>query len=179
MLQGDDATVRSFSNEERAKLIILEDKLYFHNTMTINYTTYDGRRESEMLNPRTHADIMTLSQGDVHPYEYSRILGILRVKVLHPSLGTKTQEVDILWVRFYKFDQKYRGGWKARRYYQIHFANSAKGDAFGFLNPQDVLRAAHLLPGFQCGRTQALLPTSLARWKSEDDEDWIYYHVNM
>lgn len=147
--------------------------------MTVNYTTYDSRRESETLNPRTHADIMTLSRGDTHPYEYSRILGIFRVKVLHPSLGNKVQEVDMLWVRFYEFDQTYRAGWEARRYYRIHFMKSASGDAFGFLNPQDVLRAAHILPGFRYNRTQALLPGSLARWKSEGDEDWTYYHVNM
>ena len=28
-------------------------------------------------------------------------------------------------------------------------------------------------------RTQALLPKSLARWESEEDEDWAYFHVNM
>lgn len=177
--QGDGAIARSFSNEERAKLIILQDKLYFHSTMAVNYTTYDGRRQSETLNPRTHADIMMLSQGDVHPYEYSRILGIFRVKVVHPSLGNKAQELDILWVRFYEFDERYQAGWEARRFYHVHFTNSANGDAFGFLDPQDVLRAAHLLPGFRYGRTQALLPSSLARWESEHDEDWTYYHVNM
>jgi len=177
--RGDDATApRSFSNEERAKLIILQDKLYFHNTMTVNYTTYDGRRGSETLNPRTHADITTLSQGDVHPYDYSRILGIFRVKVLHPSLGNTTQEVDILWVRFYEFDEKYRGGWKARRYYRVHFANSTNEDAFGFLDPQDVLRAVHIIPGFRYGTTRTL-PGSLARWGGEGNEDWTYYHVNM
>ncbi|KAF9642762.1 hypothetical protein BDM02DRAFT_3105263, partial [Thelephora ganbajun] len=74
--QGGDATVRSFPSEERARLTIIQDKLYFHSTMTINYTTYNGRRESETLNPRTHTDITTLSHGDTHPYEYSRILGI-------------------------------------------------------------------------------------------------------
>jgi hypothetical protein len=147
--------------------------------MTINYTTYDCRRESETLNPRTHADIMTLSQGEVHPYEYSRILGIFRVKVLHPNLENRTQAVDILWVRFYEFDKEYQGGWKVRRYHRVHFARNTNQDAFGFLNPQDVLRAAHLIPAFQCGRTRALLPRSLARWGSEGDEDWKYYHVNM
>ena len=177
--QGGDMADRSFSNEERAKLIIIEDKLYFHNTMTVNYTTYDGRRESETLNPRTHADIMTLSQGDVHPYEYSRILGIFRVKVLHPTLGSKTEEVDFLWVRHYEFDEQYQAGWKARRFYRVHFTKSTSEDAFGFLDPQDVLRATHLLPGFRYGRTKALLPASLARWDSEKDEDWMYYHVNM
>ena len=48
-----------------------------------------------------------------------------------------------------------------------------------FSRPQDVLRAAHVLPGFRFGRTRALLPSSLARKKSENDEDRAYYHVNM
>ena len=116
--------------------------------MAVNFTTYDGRRDSETLNPRTHADVMTLSQGDVHPYEYSRVLGIFQVKVLHPSIRSKAQEVDVLWVRHYEFDEKYRAGWKAKRFYWVHFTSSADEDAFGFLNPQDVLRAVHLLPGF-------------------------------
>jgi len=103
----------SFSNKERAKLIIIKDKLYFHNTMTINFTTYDSRRKYETLNPQTHADVMTLSKGDVHPYEYFRILGIFQVKVLHPTLGSKSKELDFLWVRHYEFDEKYRVGWKA------------------------------------------------------------------
>lgn len=122
---------------------------------------------------------MTLSQGDVHPYEYSRVLGIFRVKVLHPSIRSKAQEVDVLWVRHYEFDEKYRAGWKAKRFYRVHFTSSANEDAFGFLDPQDVLHAVHLLPGFQYSHTQALLPKSFVRWKSEDDKDWMYYHVNM
>ena len=35
--QGDDTTTHLFSSKERAKLIILQDKLYFHNTMSVNY----------------------------------------------------------------------------------------------------------------------------------------------
>ena len=147
--------------------------------MAVNFTTYDGRCDSKTLNPRTHADVMTLSQGDVHPYEYSRVLGIFRVKVLHPSIRSKAQEVDVLWVRHYEFDEKYRAGWKAKWFYQVHFTSSADEDTFSFLDPQDVLHAVHLLPGFQYGHTQALLPKSFVRWKSEDDEDWMYYHVNM
>lgn len=85
----------------------------------------------------------------------------------------------MLWVRFYEFDSTYRAGLEAQRYYRVHFTRSASGEAFGFINPQDVLRATHLIPGFRCGRTKALLPSSLARWESEGDEDWMYYHVNM
>lgn len=176
--QGDDGAAYSFSNEERAKLIILRRNSIF-TTVTINYMTYDGRRESETLDPKTHADIMTLSQNDVHPYEYFRNLGTCRVKVLHPCLGRKIQAVDLLWVRSYEFDEGYQPGWKARRFYRVRFTSNTRGDPFGFLDPQDVLRATHLAPGPQYGRTQSLLPLSLAQQKSEGDGDWMYYHVNM
>ena len=60
---------------------------------------------------------MTLSCGDVHPYEYSHILGIFWVKILHLVLGNKVQEVNVLWVRFYEFDETYHGGLKTWWFY--------------------------------------------------------------
>ena len=41
LLHGDNTTC-SFSNDECAKLTILQDKLYFQNTITVNYTTYNS-----------------------------------------------------------------------------------------------------------------------------------------
>jgi hypothetical protein len=50
--------------------------------------------------------------------------------------------------------------------------------SFGFLNPDDVIRAVHLIPGFHFGRTSNLLGPSIARLASEMDEDWIHYYIN-
>ena len=52
--------------------------------------------------------------------------------------------------------------------------------AFGFLDPQEVIRGVHLIPTFYHGQTTTLLPPSItARVPSEKDEDWYYYYVNM
>ncbi|KAJ7651840.1 hypothetical protein B0H17DRAFT_958236, partial [Mycena rosella] len=50
---------------------------------------------------------------------------------------------------------------------------------FGFLDPTEVIRATHLLPGFHYGRTSSLLPRSIARRLEDKDEDWVYYYVNF
>jgi len=56
----------------------LNNRIYSHKVLRVNYTTYDMRREQDSLNPRTHPDIMVLSQEPKmhedgtpeHPYWY-------------------------------------------------------------------------------------------------------------
>jgi hypothetical protein len=52
------------------------ERMYLHNIMLINYTTYDVRQAQDSINPRTdHRDIMLLSHGNGdsshHEYEYA------------------------------------------------------------------------------------------------------------
>ncbi|KAK7678900.1 hypothetical protein QCA50_018040 [Cerrena zonata] len=48
--------------------------------------------------------------------------------------------------------------------------------AFGFIDPRDVIRAAHIIPTFAHDRTEFYLPGSqAARAACENDEDWTYY----
>lgn len=64
-----------FTEAERASVTFVKNKIYQHKVMHVNYTTYDMRREQDSLNPRTHANIMVLSQErepDAHPYWYNR-----------------------------------------------------------------------------------------------------------
>jgi hypothetical protein len=70
-----DPEESNFSDEDRHAVTIIDEKLYLHKTLRINYTTYDVRHSQDTLNPRTHADIMILSQedqedSDGHPYWY-------------------------------------------------------------------------------------------------------------
>ena len=52
--------------------------------------------------------------------------------------------------------------------------------AFGFLDPQHVIRGVHLIPAFSYGRTGDLLQqNSIARSTSEQGEDWKFYYVGM
>ena len=56
--------------------------------MRINYTTYDVHLGQDTINPRNHADIMTLSRhDDDHPFEYTRVIGIFHVDVIHSVDG--------------------------------------------------------------------------------------------
>ena len=168
-----------FTDEDRQHIDIVQNVIYSHKVLRINYTTYDMRRDQDSINPRTRSDIMVLSQDeeDPHPYWYARVIGIyhaiVRIDKRHPVV------VDFLWVRWYGLDTEYRSGFQAKRLHRVGFTMSSDPDAFGFVNPSDVLRAVHLIPGFALGRTQTLLPKSVARRQDEEDEDYHRYYINM
>lgn len=51
-----------------------------------------------------------------------------------------------------------------------------KEDAFGFLDPKDVLRAAHVIPSFKAGKRSP--DGSRLSSIAKDDEDWRRYFQN-
>ena len=62
---------------------------------------------------------------------------------------------------------------------RFEFIPSDNPGAFGFLNPDEVIRAAHLIPAFYHGGTEMLLKgLSVARDEGKVD-DWRYFYVNM
>ncbi|KDR76734.1 hypothetical protein GALMADRAFT_225666 [Galerina marginata CBS 339.88] len=188
-LLGHETDEIFYSDDERDNLQISNDLIFRHKVIRINYTTYDLRRSQDSINPRTHADIMTLSGEDDnaenHPYSYARVLGIFHVDVKQrgpQSKSSQTRRMDFLWVRWFEIDRGYAAGWKARRLHRIRFVNSDSPTAFGFLDPSDVIRGSHLLPAFAHGTTGRLLGPSIARRADEkdlEDRDWKYLYVNM
>ncbi len=82
----------------------------------------------------------------------------------------KPFRVDFLWVRWYGVDTKHKSGFKAKRPHWVGFVDSSSPKAFGFLDPNDVIRAVHLLSVYKLGRTPDFLPPSIARRPSEHDE---------
>jgi len=66
-----DADEIAFTEAQRASVTFIKNKIYQHKVLRVNYMTYDMRREQDSLNPRTHANVMVLSQEDdpiAHPY---------------------------------------------------------------------------------------------------------------
>ena len=170
-----------FSPDQRARVIIHGDRIYRHKVLHVNYTTYDLHREQDSLNPRMHADVMVLSRenGATHPYWYARVLSVFHAVVSH-GRSTEPQRMDFLWVRWFGTDpNNYRSGWKAKRLHRIGFIPHDTKGAFSFLNPKEVIRAVHLIPAFAHGQTELLLPPSIARPTDDNNEDWIFYYVNM
>jgi len=50
---------------------------------------------------------------------------------------------------------------------------------FTFLDPDQIVRGSHLIPGFTHGKSTHGLGQSLARLPSDKDEDWQYYYMDM
>ena len=136
------------------------------------------------MNPRTHSDIMlpafdldpvTGQSSSGHPYGYARILGVFHVTVSHrlPGHYPTVHTMEVLLVRWYRLVTSYRAGFNARRLYRLEFLSEtlADPDAFGFLNPDDVIRGAHLIPAYAHGRI-----TDESLYYSDT---WRYYYVNL
>lgn len=178
-----------FSQAEQDTVIISNDRVYTHKTFRINYTTYDVRRDYDIVKPTgPRQDIMVsisldpeedTSEVEAHPFWYARVLGVYHVNVLDslkPTAGAK--RMDVLFVRWFGEEPGWRSGWKARRLDRVGFVEASDPNAFGFVDPNNVVRGCHLIPTFVNGQTHRLLgPSSVARGKATDHTDWDTFYV--
>nr|GAT47145.1 predicted protein [Mycena chlorophos] len=176
------------SNEALLNVVIKKDLLYAHATMQVNYTTYDVRRAQDVLNPRTRRFFIVHAQDpiDSHKFWYGEIIGIFHCYVLLADYAEDNdlgqfQRVEFLWVRWFQRDMSYRCGFEKKRLPRVNYiyADDPDADAFGFLDPHDVVRGCHLIPAFRYGRTVDYLPKSIARRSCEGDQDWTFYYANL
>ncbi|KIO03576.1 hypothetical protein M404DRAFT_26885 [Pisolithus tinctorius Marx 270] len=177
----------SFSDADRDNLIISHNMMYEHQMLRVNYTTYDLRREQDTINPCTRADIMLLSHETDdcrHPYWYTRVIKIFHVNVRYYDNNASSdgiKQMNVLFVRWFGRDNGRPGGsgFAARRLYRVGFISDDDPDAFGFLDPDVVIRGVHLIPAFSLGRTSEYLGPSFVRPDEDLHEDWRYFDVNM
>jgi hypothetical protein len=151
--------------------------IYQHKIMRLNYTTYDVRRDQDILHPSTaQCNVMVLdpapSDGD-NPFQYARVLGIFHANVFY--MGDEMRDftprrLDFLWVRWYTFGRA-EGYIDCLRFPPINDINS-----FGFLDPADVLRCSHILPLFSLGKVHS--DGSGLSHLAKDADDWRSYFVN-
>lgn len=174
-----------FSDEDRNTVRIINNRLYSAKVLRVNHTTYDMRRGQDSMNPRTHCNVMVLSQEKehgAHPFWYAQVLGVFHADVLHVGPNTSNrsiQHMEFLWVRWFGVEPDYRSGSQVARLPKIGFVPDTDDSAFGFLDPSLVLRGCHLVPAFAAGRTSDLLQTAsltAARLPDETD-DWANYYV--
>lgn len=182
------------STRDAIDLTIRARRLYWHKTVRINYTTDNLRRAQDSINIRSGNVMVCASEeaekaSNGHPYSYGRVIGIFHVDVSYtgkdaPTMGPFSKKafgrVDVLWVRWYAFDLSKPWGLQARRLPRLSFVPAEQDDAFGFVDPGDVIRAAHIIPSFASGSTTNFLsfPNSLARPEGEES-DYNSYHVGM
>lgn len=179
--RGED---HPFTEHDRDSLFIYNDLLYAHATAQFNFTTYDVRRERDVINPDTDKCYIMLPNGedDVgqkrHPFWYAKVLAVFHVKVTHRPSGVDKTRIDILFVRWFGTDPDWTGGDIDRRLDRIGFvpfSTDPENPAFGFVDPASVIRGCHLIPAFSEGRTNSLLGPSKFR---DNDGDYVNYYVN-
>jgi hypothetical protein len=188
-----DSDEHPFMAQEHNALIFMHNRIYKHHILRVNYTMYDLRHAQDLLNPRTHADFMTLlhedhddmDPGKKFPYWFGQILGIFHAVVMYTEHGShceppQPQRMEFLFVQWFGRNLKHRGGWRNKQLHCIGFVDGDDNAVFGFLDPQEVIRGVHLIPAFYYGRTHELFPPSrIARPDHDKDEDWQYFYVNQ
>lgn len=113
-----------------------------------------------------------------HPFNYARVLGVYHVNAVYIGPGMvdyQPHRLEFLWVRWLQPIEPAFRGWDARKLDRVRFLPVAGEDAFGFVNPLDVLRGCHIIPRFAKGRLhddgKGLSPCA------GDSIDWAQYYV--
>jgi hypothetical protein len=126
--------------------------------------------------------VSVATRGDeVDKLELGQVKAQAQLVCAGEHLG-KPQRMEFLWVRWFGRDMTHIGGWKTRRLHRVGFLDAADPDsgAFGFLDPTEVLRAAHLIPAFHFGWTSEYLGASVAHiFHGDKQQDYVYYYVNQ
>ncbi|CAE6461675.1 unnamed protein product [Rhizoctonia solani] len=149
------------------KFIIQNERLYAHATLQINYTSYDVRRQQDTINPKSTCRFIILpadTSSSAHPFLYAKVLGIYHASVRFDRRPAK--RMNFLWVRWLDYDEKEPGGWDVCRLDRVFYGKCRNDlelmNAFGFVAPHHIIRAAHLIPDFECGTTTPLATLCLA-----------------
>ncbi len=178
-----------FTDDDRNTIRIRNNTIYRHQTMRVNYTTYDIRRDFDVINPRSRPFCMTASpeteaNPNAHPFWYAEVIRIFHANVQHTGTFARDltwKVMDFLWVRWLGTEPDYFACRQEGRLPKFGFVPSSDDFAFSFLDPAHVVRGCHLIPTFAAGRTSELLshkgPTE-AR-KGGETDDWANYYINM
>ncbi|KAH6890808.1 hypothetical protein BKA70DRAFT_1441711 [Coprinopsis sp. MPI-PUGE-AT-0042] len=160
---------------------ICNGRIYRHELMRLKYTTYDVRRQEDILRVSSEASVMTLdAKGKMpsssHPYRYARVLGIFHAEVrfVGPlSNGEHNYDrhrIDFLWVRWYTAAPPSQ----SVKLDRLQFGPLSSPQSFGFLEPWRAIRAVHLIPQFSAGRRE---DTTTSEWTGKKKQ-WRFYFVN-
>jgi hypothetical protein len=114
-----------------------------------------------------------------HPFIYARVLGIYHANVIVKSTGSQiyTQNrLEFLFVRWLAY-QGSSVQWASSKLDSLKFMPVNSENAFGFVDPVNILRGCHILPWFRGGRVRAD-GRGISK-VANDKHDWCQYGVNL
>ena len=183
---GRTVTLNVDHDDERNFVFLKKDRIYHHNLSRFHFTTYDVRRGTDIINPGTsRCNIMLLANdaatdrsANPHHFLYARVLGVYHANVIYTGPGMRDYEarrLDFLWVRWYEVVDPMSSGWHSSKLDSVRFLPMNEDDAFGFVDPTDVLRGCHVMPNFTKGKRHAD-SVGVSRC-ANDSEDYNCYYV--
>ncbi|RXW11255.1 hypothetical protein EST38_g14600 [Candolleomyces aberdarensis] len=172
--------------DEWASVVIKDHRLYQHRLLRINYTTYDVRRDQDVIHLETpQCNIMLLNSdfsasGSHSLYLYSRVLGIYHANVSYIGVlpdGTRRYDsfrLDVVWGQWYEtLDHPGKEEFQLDR---LRLCPVGTPQSLHFIDPSDILRAVHLIPQFSLGKVDSLPPKS--RLVTPQESEWKGYYIN-
>ncbi|TEB40253.1 hypothetical protein FA13DRAFT_1572898, partial [Coprinellus micaceus] len=160
----------SVPSEHWEHILLRDNRIYSHKLLKVNYTTYDIRRDQDILHVETpQCNVMMLNdqysldtRSTEHPYIYGRLLGVFHANVSYArSLPASVQNpgyhrIDFAWVHWYKFTASTdEFSLDSLTPYPLHSYL-----AQSFVDPSDIIRSAHLIPKFALGKDDGPIPKS-------------------
>jgi hypothetical protein len=172
------------------------DRIYAHQLMRISYTTYDIRREDDVVRLKADPNVMVLEDSltrqrpsdaenlsSAPPYRYARVLGICHADVrfvgaLHDGRRDYTpHRLEFLWVRWY-ISLGYPG-LESLELERLQLAPLESPDAIGFISPRAVVRGVHLIPNFKAGQlAKDNSPSQVVSPLHGKSASWSTYYLN-
>ena len=165
--------------------VLRENAIHLHKLLRINYTTYDVRRDQDVVHVDTpQCNVMLLNTrytadtwSSEHPYIYGRVLGVFHANVSYAgplpdgAQRPEYQRIDFVWVRWYQFI----GSAGEFALDSVSPSPLSSGDALDFVNPADIIRCVHLIPRFSSGKENGT--RTYSRFVAHDDL-WKEYFIN-
>ena len=179
-----EASATCNTNQSDCDLVYLKSNwIYLHKLVHIQYTTYDVRREQDIVNPSTpHRDIMllaTTTDNDVdHLFLYAHVLGIYHTNITYAGddiQNYQARQFKFLWVCWYRY-QSQNVWWRDLKLDVLSFPLVTSNGTFGFVDPGNVLCTCHIIPAFSSGKKY---PNEVSLSHSTNDsQDWSRYYVS-
>ncbi|TEB15351.1 hypothetical protein FA13DRAFT_1721217 [Coprinellus micaceus] len=183
---GYDKAVVAAGADQWPHVAFKDNRIYSHQLLKMNYTTYDVRRNQDIIHVGTpQCNVMFLnpsytadSRLTEHPYLYGKILGVFHADVcfvgqlpndLKPS--TAYHRIDVVWVNWYKFlPAKTPSSLDRLSLYPLNL-----GFSLNFTDPDNIIRGIHLIPQFS-SKQEEILPKS--KFTGTDPVVWDAYFIN-
>lgn len=150
------------TSDNSSFVFLKSDRIYHHKVIRFHFTTYDVRRGTDIVKTGARANVMLLADVDgagdtstTHHFLYGRVLGAYHANVIYTGPGMRDFEarrLNFLWVRWYEVVNAPSEDLKSPRLGSLRFRPMNEENAFGFVDPKDVLRGCHIIPAFAKGK---------------------------